>query len=455
MADNDLSQITPKKITGLKVTVKKYNGTIIDIAHNVTEISIYESIYTPFLYGELIIVDNSAMVSTFPFVGQEEVLIEWEREGRKMKKKFFITDVFDVKQQLEGVGSYGLSITSEKQMRNAISLFSKAYRGRGDEIIKKVHDEFLKGEPLQVKTKAKTSHSVVFPYMKPIQAIDMIRKHVLADDGTPMFVFESLYGEKPVLDSLKSMLESKPVFDIKPLKTVNTNSLGEGSRDTAKYRGQVYEALITRGYDTLNMLTKGAFASTATVVDISTKEASKTQFSFKEHAPPIAKNWVTEFFAFDGTRIYNHYNTQNYLVHENKLSFCDDSGSPQFPNISTLNERDFLALVSYTARLNTINLAIFMNSVPELEVGKTVTYTQPRFSAKLNPQEDQDDKVNSGKYLIGAIRHYVKNLEYTMSLELIRDGVGEKADFYGSNQPNLGQPPVTRLSILPEFNILR
>lgn len=448
MSDPRLQQIQPKTITGLKVTVKKYNGQLVEIAHNVTEISIYESIYTPFLYGELIVVDNSAMISTFPFVGQEQVSITWERDGRKMTKNFYITDVFDVKQQLEGVGSYGLSITSEKQMRNAISLFSKAYRGRGDEIIKAVHDEYLK-DNLDVKVRAKTSHSVVFPYIKPIQAIDMIRKHVLAEDGTPMFVFESLYSNRPQLNSLKQMLEAQPVFDIKPLKTVNNSP--DGSRDLGKYKGQVYESLITRAYDTMKMLTAGALASKATVVDVSTKEAVLTEFSFKEHAPPIAKNWVTEFFAFDNIRIYNHYDTRNYIVQENKLSFCDDSGQPQFPNISSLNERDYLAMVSYTARLNTTNIAIFMNSVPDLEIGKTVKYTHPRFSPKLNSSEDSDDKVNSGVYLISAIRHYVKNLEYTMSLELIRDGVGNDANFYGNDQPNLGEPPRTRVSVLPDF----
>lgn len=449
--DPRLGQILPKVITGLKVTVKKYNGNVIDIAHAITEISIYESIYTPFLYGELIVIDNSAMLSTFPFVGQEQVLIEWERDGRTMKKKFYITDVFDVKQQLEGVGSYGLSITSEKQMRNAVSLFSKAYRGRGDEIIKKVHDEFLKGEPLDVRVKAKTSHTVVFPNIKPIQAIDMIRKRVLAADGTPLFVFESLYGKKPVLDSLKSMLESKPVFEIKPIKTVNTANQSSNNVPST-YKGQVYEALITRGYDTLNMLTKGAFAASATVVDISTKEALLTQFSFKEHAPPIANDWVSEFFEFDNVRVYNQYNTSNYIVHENKLSFCDDSGNPEFPNISTLNERDFLSMMSYAARLNTINIAIFMNSVPDLEVGKTVKYSQPRFSPKLNSGEDIADDVNSGNFLISAIRHYVKNSEYTMSLEMVRDGMGPAANFYKNNDRNLGKAVVTRKSILPEFN---
>jgi len=449
--DPRLGQLLPKVITGLKVTVKKYNGSLIDIAHAVTEISIYESIYTPFLYGELIIVDNSAMLSTFPFVGQEQVLIEWERDGRTMKKKFYITDVFDVKQQLEGVGSYGLSITSEKQMRNAISLFSKAYRGRADEIIKKVHDEYLKGEPLDVKVKAKTSHTVVFPYIKPIQAIDMIRKRVLAEDGTPLFVFESLYGEKPVLDSLKSMLESEPVFEIKPVKTSNTvNQTANNVPDT--YKGQVYEALITRGYDTLNMLAKGAFAATATVIDISSKEAVNTEFSFREHAPPIANDWVSEFFEFDNVRIYNQYDTTNYVVYENKLSFCDDSGNSEFPNLSTLNERDFMALVSYTARLNTTNVAIFMNSVPDLEIGKTVKYSQPRFSPKLNPNEDVADDVNSGNFLISAIRHYIKNSEYTMSLEMVRDGMGPKADFYKNNNRNKGKAAVTRKSILREFD---
>ena len=64
-------------------------------------------------------------------------------------------------------------------------------------------------------------------------------------------------------------------------------------------------------------------------------------------------------------------------------------------------------------RLKSTSVNVYMNSVTDLEAGKTVDLKYYRFSPKLN-NEDIDDKVNSGKYLIAALRHYVKNGEYTM-----------------------------------------
>jgi hypothetical protein len=103
-------------------------------------------------------------------------------------------------------------------------------------------------------------------------------------------------------------------------------------------------------------------------------------------------------------------------------------------------------------RLNTTAVHVHMNSVTELEAGKTVDVLFPRFSPNLGVNEDINDKVNSGKYLISAIRHYIKNREYTMSLELIRDGMGKEASFYVNGQvPNFGAPLRIKKSLLPDL----
>jgi len=442
----------PKTVTDLRVLIIKYNDSVVDITKECVEISIYESIYTPFLYGEIIMGDNSSIIATFPMIGQEKVRIEWKKNGQDSVKEFYVTDVFDVQQHLEGIGSFGISITSEKQMRNAITLFSKSYKGRGDEIIQNVFEEHLR-DTLTVNVKAKTSHSVVFPYMKPLAAVNMIQKSVLAEDGTPMFLFESLYGDAPgaVLDSYKRMYDQEPVFEIEPVKTTNRDAdNGDAQRGLSNLQGQVYQFSITKGYDTLDQMTKGAYGATAIVVDASDKTAAVTEFSFRKHAGPVAKDWISEFFAFDNIRVDKQYNTKLFYVPQNKLAFCKDDGTLDFPNInSTDDELDSVIISSYMNRINTTNVAIHMNSVPDLEVGKTINYTFPRFSPKLNKNEDTYDKVNSGKYLISAIRHYIKNSEYTMSIELIRDGIGQEAELYPNNRtPDFGKDPVTRVSVL-------
>ena len=71
MSDPNLQNAIPKVLSEFKILLTKYNGQVIDISNNVTAVSIYESIFTPFLYGSMTVIDNSAMASIFPFIGQE------------------------------------------------------------------------------------------------------------------------------------------------------------------------------------------------------------------------------------------------------------------------------------------------------------------------------------------------------------------------------------------------
>jgi len=440
----------PKSISDFKVEVTTYNGNVNDITSAITEISLYESIYAPFLYGEVVIVDNSAMLSIFPFIGQEKIAIQFSRDGQRMEREFRVTSVFDVQPALENTGTYGLRITSEKQLRNATSLFSKAYTGRGDEIIKGVYDEFL-NDDLEVMIEAKGSYNVVFPYIKPLQAIDMVCSAAPAEDQTPFFVYENLYEDRPRLDSLGRMFDQEPIFEIDPSNTTNQSSdTGEGQRQALENRGQIYEHMMPRNFDTLSRVSEGAYAAFTTVIDSTRKDAFVTDFDFWEHAPPISKNFVSEFFALDGVRFNSQYDTKNVVVHQNRDAFENS-----FPNINGVDELDKMILRSYRERMDTENVTVYMDSVriPEgtdeqFGVGKTVTYNFPRFSPKFEEAEDNEDKVNSGKYIVSAIRHYIKNGEYTMTIELIRDGMGDRANLKpNKDEPDLGDPPRVREDI--------
>lgn len=456
MADNldpNVVKNTPKTLQGLAVVIERYNKSLVDITSNITEISLYESIFTPFMYGEIILIDNSAMLSIFPFIGQEKVLIVWEREDKTIVKVFRVTDVFDVNQINESTGGYGISITSEKQMRNAISLFSKSYKDNSSEIIRKLYKEYLL-EDLDVKVEGYFDHNVVFPYMKPLQAINMIQRATPAIDKTPMFVFESLYDEKPILNSMKQMLEQNPVLEIDPKNTAADNPISASS-NMDKYRNQAYKVTINRAYNTLDQLGSGAYSCQTLGVDIGARTYTVTDFDFTKHAPTICqKDWISTFFTFDS--VINTDNPDGVLVNGIRstaapVQYRNENAFEDFPNLNTIDENLAAAMRSYMKRLKSISVNVHMNSVPDLGVGKTVKLKWYRFSPKLN-NEDPEDKVNSGVYLIAALRHYLKNGEYTMSMELVRDGIGEDAELYvNGNPPNFGNPLREQQSLLTEF----
>ena len=450
MSTQDLLSTTPNGVRAFGVEIQTHDGQLFDITGTITEMSLYESIYFPYIHGELTLVDNSDMLSDFPFVGQERLRLKWERDEKKTTREFLITKVANISRDRDGFGVYDLTITSEMQMRNATSLFSRSYRGRGDEIISGIYSDYLNTE-LNVVSEAKTSHNVVFPYMKPLQAADMIRKNVLAVDNTPLFVYESLYPNEVRLESLGEMLSREPIVELKPKKPSNTDQDGEASRQKLDERGTVYDMSTTRAYNTYDQINKGAYGSYVTIADPSTREYQKVEFDFKKEAPTISGEWITKDFTVGGIPVNEIYDTKNYYLHRNKYAFNTD-----FPNLSSIEDLDLSILNSYVHRHATTMLKVYIDSIAYVldsgepfGVGKAVEYTIPKFSPALSPEDQQNDKVNSGKYIVASLRHYIQNGEYTMSAELIRDGIGEFAQLDPLVEQNSTGKPID--PILPEF----
>jgi hypothetical protein len=369
------------------------------------------------------------MISEFPFVGQEKIRVQWERDDENTVREFFVTKVSNISRNLDGYGVYELTITSRVQMQNATSLFSKSYSGRGDEIISDVFSEHLDTEINSV-VRAKTSHSVVFPFMKPLQATDMIRKNVLAEDDTPMFVYDSLYQNEVRLESLGSMFAKDPVIQVKPTKPANKSQDGVATDSSLDERATVYDTSISRAYNTYDQLNKGAYGSTVTIVDPSNREYQKARFDFKTSAPTIAGEWITDQFTVGGVNVNDITDTKNYYLLRNEYAF-----NFELPNLSTIEDLDLSILNSYLYRHANSVVKVYMDSIAytldtgePFGVGKTVDYVLPHFSPTLTSDDRQIDEVNSGKYIVASLRHYIKDGEYTMSVELIRDGVGEDAN---------------------------
>jgi len=413
------------------VGIVAHNGDFYDISNNITELSFYESIYRPYIHGDLAIIDNSMMLTDFPFIGQERAVISWKRDDQLLSKVFYITKVSNVARQLDGVGVYEMNLNSVVQTRNSINLFSQSYRGRSDEIITQVFDEHLGTTITPIDgTTGKTSHNVVFPYMKPLQAVDMIQKNVLADDNTPMFVYDTFYPNEIRLDSFARMYARKPITTIESRKPVNRDKDGQVSREYLDDRGMVFDESISRAYDMYDSLNKGVFGSTVTITDSSIRQYDKVEFDYKRDAPPLAKDWVSPEFVVEGDAPNAKVNTRNLYLHRNALAYNDD-----YPNLNTIEDLDRSILNSYVRRHATTLVKVYMDSIAytlendePFTVGQTVDYNIVKFMPQLSEAEEEKDLVNSGKYIVSAIRHFIKNYEYTMSVELVRDGVGPRAE---------------------------
>ena len=437
MSEESLVANAPSGVQDLAVIVIAHDGERFDISDNITELSLFESIYQPYIHGNMVVIDNSMMLAGIPFVGQETAEIQWKRDDELVTRNFFINRVTNVVRQNDGTGAFEVTLNSVAQTRNAVNLFSQSYNGRSDRIIQEIFSDHLGLEAvLYDDTKGKTSHNIVFPYMKPLQAVDMIRKNVLADDNTPLFVYDTLYGDELRIDSFGRMIQREPLTELKAEKPVNNDNEGDATRNILKDRGKIYDDSISRAYNMFDGLNKGAFASEVTIIDPSTREYDVAQFNHLDHAPSFSQDWVSPDFQIEGLSPNERFGTINTYLPRNALAYDDG-----FPNINTIDDLDRSILNSYIRRHATTVVKVFMDSIAftlennePFTVGQTVDYETVKFQPLLSENEEPNDLFNSGRYVISAIRHFIKNYEYTMSIELIRDGIGDTADFTRTDQ---------------------
>jgi hypothetical protein len=418
----EIKNYAPNGIDGVTFIAEVFDDVEIDITENVVGFSIFENIFSPFLYGHILISDNSAMLSSLPFLGQEKIIIRWLRNDEFVDKVFYSTGIEDVIPSGGNKATYKIRITSEKQFLNASTVFSRSYSQRSDEIIQSIHSEFLNGE-VNVVARGNQSFNMIVPYMKPLQAISSILKNSLAEDQSPLFLFDRFYEEEgsTILTSYKQMFEQDPIVELSPKKAVNR--ITENEQPIELY--QVYVYNVIKAFDTLDQISDGSYSATQRSFDISNKSSALDQpFYFKDLAPNLGKEWIKDRFELDRESSRRVNTLRDSLAFDNGL-----------PNIYDVDDLDSLIHKSYMNRLSTIVIDASINPIAytvedkeAFTVGKTVDFTVPVYMpiTESLKNEDMKNKPLSGKYLITSIRHQMTGREYTMSIELSRDFLGEE-----------------------------
>lgn len=450
--DENIRSVMPGGIKDLEIFVDVYHRrSRIEITEIVNEISIYENIFNPVLSGWLSVIDNSGMLSTFPFIGQENLTFVWERDERLITRSFKIIEVNDVSSATTGTGAYVLKFISEEQFINSFSLFSRAYEGFPQEIIAEIYEEFFGGE-IEMLTEYETEIAIAFPWIKPLQAIHMITKNMLAIDGTPSFLFPRFYEETPALASYRLMLEEEPITTVNQ-KRITNQGADDGITENVldEIRNQIYDQLISSAFNMSKSISGGALASTSTVIDLTSKKIRRNDFDYRENAPPISVDWVYDLFGHNGVPIYKLPLTKNIITIQNNKAF--DTG---FPNLTGDDEFEDQIMNSWKNRMNIIDVKVNMDSIAftldekiPFSIGKVIEYVLPVFAPPTQQLQTTEwkNKIVSGKYLVSAINHNINQKVYTMSIQLIKDGLGEEANLYAGSETTFDLVANTGLSI--------
>ena len=405
------------------------------ITDQVIEFSIYESVESPFLTGDMTILDGVNLINMIPLTGFERLEFKLYTPGEKRGYDFsvltghpmMITGIRSKKMIKDRIQSYVLEFCSIERVKNDLTRVKRAFSGTTDNAVLSICRDNLETKKNIIIEETKTNAKYVAPRIKPMAAIKEISKmsvsknfnsegYMFYETGTGFHfkTYESMFcnaGGSP-----------KEVRARYSPKLVNYRD-ERGDKDIDNSLTSVSEFRIKSQYDTLRHLHYGTYANNTITHDYFNKTFTIDKFDYhtnyekENHLEEGDRNGVVPFFNFDkGKTISDYPEIKTYF----------ESGTDKVHNTY-----DYLGRgsnggkrISQKAALSSIILEIQVPGFTGISVGEVVHFTHPSFKELKNSADKDNDPYLSGRYLITSITHSVGlklSKTHTMTVELVKD----------------------------------
>ena len=409
------------------------------ITDQVIEFNIYESLESPFLHGDIGIVDGVNLISKIPLTGFERIEFKLYTPGEQRGYDFsvlsghpmMITGIRNKAMLKDRIQTYTLEFCSMERVKNDLTKVSRAFTGTTDEAVLDLVRTDLDSKKNLIIEETKTVAKYVAPRVKPLHAIKQISmlsesksfdnagyKFYETGEGFFFKTFESMFCEEGGAPKEVRARYSPKIVAYRDEK---------GDRDIINALQSVKSFKVRNQVDTLRLLNYGTFASKTITHDSFNKTISEETFDYhthyekQNHLEQGENKGVVPFFNFAlGKTISDFPDTKTHFV----------SGTSKVHN-----NYDYLGYshnddkrISQKAALSSILLEIQVPGFTGISVGEVVHFTHPSFKELKNSADKDNDPYLTGRYLIVAIRHNVQlkmGKTHTMTVELVKDSYNQ------------------------------
>ena len=405
------------------------------ITDQVLEFKIYESLESPFLHGDMTLVDGVNLISSIPLTGFERLEFKLYTPGEQRGYDFsvlsghpmMITGIRNKAMLKDRIQSYVLEFCSMERVKNDLTKVSQAFTGTTDEAVSSLVRDNLDSKKNLIIEETKTVAKYIAPRVKPVHAIKQLSglsesknfnnsgyKFYETGTGFHYKTFESMFcNESGTPRPVRARYSPKIV----------TYRDEKGDRDIINALQAVSHFKIKHQFDTLRHLNFGTYASKTITHDIFNKTITEDTFDYhtnyekEKHLEDGDDKGVVPFFNFAlGKTISDFPDTKTHFV----------SGTDKVHN-----DYDYLGRshsddkrISQKAALSSIILEIQVPGFTGISVGEVVHFTHPSFKELKNSADKDNDPYLTGRYLITEIKHNVglkMSKTHTMTVELVKD----------------------------------
>jgi len=444
--------------------VIKSEDVSVDITEVTTSINIYQSLYDPFVTGEITIVDvpSNRVVKNFRggIVGKgEELLFSFStktapvsRENELNAEKFFIYKVSML--PLEGGSEQALfkqattfHFCSKEMFINEFKKVRKSYNDKISSIVSNIAKEYLSID-VSIDEETEDKQRVIIPNLSPMKAIMWLTSRAYSGtsgSGQPTaeptatnktenkekkqnhnFVFYEDIDRVYHFTSIGSLMSKDPVIGTKEENGITMRMMPDNNVVSGTINQKTsFEGLqhIAKEFSPLNNIKEGMYASTCITFDITRKKYSKYTMIyndlFKKQNHLYDRQLVDPNFSPETSLINQVYENPEtvikYYPKATKLySRGEKPGNPDNPANGV--DKWLLQRIASMVAMDQFGIDIEIKGNVGISLGDVVFFARPQVDS-VGSKESRDPFF-TGKFLITKIKHTLENRGDTLGFNL-------------------------------------
>jgi hypothetical protein len=388
-----------------------------DIGLLLSELNIYEDIYSASVSADLILSDAENRLRTFPITGHEWIRFKFRTPDKNyVSMKMRIYKISNRGLDRERKQVFLMNCIDAVQFTNAETVVSKAYKGKLiSDIADDIQRNFLNSSFQRLETTKNLFHFIPANWT-PIQSLNWLSRRATSQvyNGANYVYFQDVDGYN--FTSLENLCEQVPkiaymyqTVNVRDQEAETINKPRELDLDMVAIQSYNIES----NFDTLENVSYGMYGNKLIWHNIQTKEHGEEEFNYVDsydsfrHVEPNnvagGKSWLwTSASDFGvGARLYASTGFENQESHVRRW----------------LKER-----TSQMQQLQNVRIHLTVPGDSDRRAGDIVTVILPSPEPPVNRQLKLDDHY-IGRYLVTSVRHIIVPGSYVTVLEVVKDSV--------------------------------
>lgn len=430
MSAEDEKSTEPGDVKLETATLTNQFGNSIDIENFIAEVNIYEDIWSPVMYGDIVLSDSTNLITDFPILGNETLKLTYRTKVFEKAAAGMIDHTFQCYALESRTFSndreqgFKLQFISQEGYNDQIITLSETFRGYTHEIAQKLFDKIkAEGKLILTDTPHQFKVSITPCFWTPIRTLNYLAKLCRGanNGGTDFIFFES--NKSFYFSTLETIIKEQVQGSLFEHYVVEHGGTKIPRRQNGYgYRGAklpdgftvIEDVQIPSTMDVLSTQDSGFYSSAGRAFNFTTGEHFESFWDAKKYFKDFVK-------TNDGVPIPKKVNSNPYanqtFIPLNSYLYNDFEYNDEYIGQTMWRKSYFSSFQQYKFRIE-------IPGRTDIQVGDCIYLSFPTINEKY---EDNNkpvfDRLLSGVYVLSALHHKFDASRHTILAEVIRNGL--------------------------------